>query len=252
MKPKKISLSIPALLALWILVFTVGLPRVWAKPRIVLYAAHGGSDSGVKAGSEVEKEWNLKVTKILQQTFESAGFEVVMVRKKDEALSTETWTNLVNTSDALLAIVIHSERDWTGRMTGPLFVVEPPTRTDNPVNQDIQRWGMTSLAQYHASLRLAKAIASKLGVSGELSNLSDSRGITGEMLSPEGRIWCMPHQDLRFLIIPSIVLTPLFLTSSADLKKFSTNDGLQAFANGTVQGTMDFLQMPTPVPTVGR
>jgi N-acetylmuramoyl-L-alanine amidase len=53
----------------------------------------------------------------------------------------------------------------------------------------------------------------------------------------------LPHQDLRYLSKPALVLTPLFLTSAGDLKKFSEAAALDDFAVKVVQGVGDYLQV---------
>ncbi len=214
----------------------------WSKPRIVLFAAHGGSEAGVKSGSELEKDWNLKMALTLQKSFETAGFEVVMIRKGDQTIPPERWVNQINTSQASLAIIIHAEREWTGKITGPLLVVEPPSRSDAG-EEGVQKWGAVNMTQFRSSLKLARAIGQKLGVNLALNNLSDTRTLAGEAVSPEGRIFCVPHQSLRWLTIPSVVLTPLFLTSSQDIRMMSLQSGVQSFATNTVSGTMDFLRI---------
>jgi N-acetylmuramoyl-L-alanine amidase len=215
----------------------------WAKPKIVLDAAHGGSDLGVKAGSQVEKEWNSKIVQALEKAFEDAGFEVQIIRKRDETISTDKRTELINTSGASVVIIIHADRDWTGTQKGPFLVVEPPNKTDQGETGEIPRWGVITPFQYHQSLKLAKAIALSLGTNTDLSSLSDNRGAAGETSSMGGKILCLPHQSLRYLTRPAIVLIPLFLTSLSDVKKFSKSDNLADFAAKVVQGTSSYLQV---------
>ncbi len=214
-----------------------------AKPRVVLDAAHGGTDIGVKAGSETEKEWNLKIAQVLQKAFEAAGFEVVMIRRGDGALEPDKRTEMINTSQASAVIILHADREWTGSKRGPYLVVEPPTKMEAGEAVEIQKWGYITLAQYRSNLKLARAVAQKLGIGTEFSNLSDTRGTGGETPTPDGRVFCLPHQSLRYLTLPSIVLSPLFLTSSSDLKKFSNADNLAEFAAQVVQGTSEYLQI---------
>jgi N-acetylmuramoyl-L-alanine amidase len=85
-------------------------------------------------------------------------------------------------------------------------------------------------------MRLAKSLTQAWGVSTQLSNLSDSRALPGEMAIPDGRIWACPHQSLRNLNLPAVVVEPLFLSSSKDVKYFSTDEGMQEFITKTVQG----------------
>ncbi|HTC21045.1 MAG TPA: N-acetylmuramoyl-L-alanine amidase [bacterium] len=211
-----------------------------SKPVVVLDAAHGGNDPGVRAGSEVEKEWNYKFSLSLEKALEGAGFEVVEVRKRDETISLEKRAEIINTTQASAVIVIHADREWTGTKKGPMIVVEPPTQANEFT--DIPKWGAITPSRYRSSLKLARAIAGQLGIGSELSSLSDSRGITGETTSSTSRLYCLPHQSLRYVSLPAIVLTPLFLTSSSDVKKFSNGAEMEYFSSKVAQGLADFLQ----------
>jgi N-acetylmuramoyl-L-alanine amidase len=216
------------------------------KPKVAIDAGHGGSDSGIKAGSETEKDWNLKVALALQKALESAGFEVVMTRKGDDTLETAKRTSILNTSQALAVIVVHADRDWTGTQSGPCLTVEPPNQNSASEEEGVSKLGAITLSQYRSSLKLARSIAQELGVNGSFGTLSDSRGALGESVVPAGRVYCLPHQDLRYLIKPAVVLTPLFLTSATDIKKLGPTENLAAFASKVAQGVADYLQVSVP------
>ncbi len=224
----------------WLLSIFLIPTRGSAKALVVLDAAHGGNDSGVKAGSEVEKEWNYKFAQSLEKAIQGLGFEVLEVRKKDETISQEKRAEIINTSQASAVIVIHADREWTGTQKGPLIVVEPPTQGNEFT--DISRWGAITPSHYRSSLKLARDIAGRLGIGIELSSLSDSRGVMGETTSPSGRLYCLPHQSLRYLNLPAVVITPLFLSSSSDLKKFSSGEVMAEFSSKVAKGLADFLQ----------
>ena len=215
-------------------------PLVGAKPVVVLDAAHGGSDMGVKAGSGTEKEWDLKFAQAIGQVLESDGFEVVQVRTKDEALAQDKRAQMINTAHVSAVLVIHGDFEPTGKRTGPLVVVEPPTSGGEPA--EIPRWGVTTPYQYHLSLKLGRDIAQTLGQGTELSDMSDTRGLAGETTSAHSRLFCLPHQSLRYLTPPAVVLTPLFLSSSADVRKFSNETMLADFAAKVARGVVNFLQ----------
>jgi N-acetylmuramoyl-L-alanine amidase len=217
--------------------------QVWAGPAVALDAAHGGADAGLKAGSETEKEWNLKFVKALQKALAGFDVNVIVVRKGDEGIEPQKRQAALNTSGASAAVIIHVDREKTGTQNGPLLVVEPPTRSDGMGGGEISRWGFISLYQFRNSLRLAKAIGLSLGIALELNSLSDSRGLGGETPSPNGRIFCLPHQDLRYLTVPSVVLTPLFLTSKSDLAKFSKPEEMDDFAAKVAKGLASYFQV---------
>lgn len=242
MKSQIIKLYFFMVLTLGMALLLLSASSAWAKAKVVVDAAHGGTDAGVKAGSQVEKDWNLKIAEALERAFTDAGFDVVVIRRRDETISPDKRAEMINTSGASAVIVVHADREWTGSQKGPLFVVEPPNRADIGEPGEIPRWGVITPYMYHLNLRLAKFIAQGFGLTGELSTLSDGRGMTGEVSGPEGRILCLAHQSLRNLTRPAVVLIPLFLTSESDLKKFSSSEGLADFAAKVVRGTSNFLQ----------
>ena len=222
--------------------FSIFLIPTWgiAKPLVVLDAAHGGSDLGVKAGSEVEKEWNYRFCQSLEKALKGLGFDVVEVRKRDEMIPQEKRAQIINTSQASAVIVLHADREWTGTQRGPMIVVEPPTQGAELT--DIPRWGVITPFRYRSSLKLARDIAGQLGIGTELSSLSDSRGVMGEPTSPSSRLYCLPHQSLRYLNLPAVVVTPMFLTSSSDVRKFSSGEVMDEFSAKVAQGIADFLE----------
>ena len=211
-----------------------------AKPLIVLDAAHGGSDPGVVCGSEMEKDWNLRFALALEKALEGEGFDVLQVRHKDETLSVEKRAERINTAQASAVLVIHADREWGGTRGGPMIVVEPPTQ--GAESAEIPRWGVITLYQYRLSLKLGRDIAQALGLGSELSSLSDSRGLAGEPKSDTARLFCLPHQSLRYLAPPSVVLTPLFLSYAPDLRKFSGDQAVADFADRVARGVANFLQ----------
>lgn len=221
-------------------ILILGPTLVFAKSVIVVDAAHGGSDPGVGSGSETEKEWNLRFAVALEKALEDQGFEVVQVRRKDETLPNDKRAERINTAQAAAVLVIHADYEWSGNESGPMVIVEPPTQSAE--SAEIPRWGVISPYQYRLSLKLGRDIALALGLGSELSSLSDSRGLAGETPSENARLFCLPHQSLRYLAPPAVVITPLFLSHGADLKKFSGDEAVIDFAGRVARGVAIFLQ----------
>jgi N-acetylmuramoyl-L-alanine amidase len=226
------------------------------RPQVVIDPGHGGSDTGSKDGSEVEKEWNLKIAQALNKVFEANGYQVLMTRTSDEDLDAEKRINAINTSNAKVVLSIHVDREWTGTQTGPFLVVEPPNQPATADVDSIQPLGAITPISYHASLKLARNIAQKLGANISMSDLSDSRGLAGEVVSPNGKIACLPHQSLRYISKPAVIITPLFITSVSDLKKFGESTAVDDFALKVVMGVSDYLgivlKLPTPTVVVAK
>jgi N-acetylmuramoyl-L-alanine amidase len=221
------------------------------KPQVVIDPGHGGSDAGSQDGSEVEKDWNLKFALALDKAFEADGYQVLMTRTSDVTVDSEARVNMINSSNAKAVLVIHADREWTRTQNGLFLVVEPPNQNALTTSDSVQPLGAISQAQYHASFKLALDIGQKFGANTSLSDLSDSRGTGIEAVSPYGRIACLPHQDLRYLSKPAVVLTPLFLTSDSDLKKFSDSAALDQFALKVAQGVSNYLQIAPTAAAAG-
>jgi len=247
-----------SLFILLLSVFSWGFAQadVDTRPQVVIDPGHGGSDTGSKEGSEVEKTWNLKIAEALSKAFEANGYQVLMTRTSDDDLDSEKRINTINTSNAKVVLSIHADREWTGTQTGPFFVVEPPNQSATADVDSIQPLGAITALQYHASLKLARNIGQKLGANISMSDLSDSRGLAGEVVSPNGKVACLPHQSLRYISKPAVVITPLFITSASDLKKFGESTAIDDFALKVVVGVSDnlgiVLKLPTPTAGVAK
>ena len=92
---------------------------------IVLDAGHGGFDSGkVGVNGSLEKELNLQIAEKCKKYLEQSGYKVVMTREDDNGLydvssknkkreDMNARVNIMNTSDAMLAVSIH-QNSYTG------------------------------------------------------------------------------------------------------------------------------------------
>jgi N-acetylmuramoyl-L-alanine amidase len=225
---------------LLILVLVTGLSSAWAKPLVVVDAAHGGTETGVKVGGEVEKDWNLKFAKALEKALVAQGMDVVQARKGDDNLPVEKRAETINATQAAVVLVVHVERDHTENIKGPCLIVEPPTQAAEFT--DAARWGATPPSLYRSSLKLARSLGKALGVGPDLSVLSDSRGLAGEIPTFTGHLYCLPHQSLRFLTLPSVVVVPMFMTSASDLKKYSSTTDIDEFAQKVARGVAEFVE----------
>lgn len=90
-----------------------------------LQPAHGGFDSGkVGVNGSLEKELNLQIAEKCKKYLEQSGYKVVMTREDDNGLydvssknkkreDMNARVNIMNTSDAVLAVSIH-QNSYTG------------------------------------------------------------------------------------------------------------------------------------------
>ena len=213
-----------------------------AGTRIVVDAGHGGADKGSVAGSQVEKDWTLKFSRALVQTLTGAGYDVMAVRVKDDTISGDKRFEILNTAGAAVALILHADRESTGKTRGPYFVVQPPQSGTPATDEGLPEAGSLPLGRYKQSLQLARQLATAVGVSPKFSPLSDPRALAGDVSSPDGRILAVPHQSLRYVALPAVVIEPLFITNPEDLQLYGTDAAIQAFAQKITQGLAAYLR----------
>lgn len=86
----------------------VSEPPVAAKDfTVVLDAGHGGTDPGCVQGDILEKEIALAITMQLKEKLENNGFDVILTRDTDKAVSLSERVALTNQSGADCFISIH-------------------------------------------------------------------------------------------------------------------------------------------------
>jgi len=213
--------------------------------RVVVEAAHGGSDHGSKASGQSEKDWNLRFAQAFAKAVEAAGYDAVETRSKDQEVPSEKRFEVLNTSGASLGVVFHMDRESTGQVSGPLFVVQPPQTTALANEEGLPEAGTIPLSRFHRSLRLARSMAEAVGASSKFSPLSEDRAIGSDKEDPKGSILAVPHQSLRYAAVPAVVVTPLFLSHPEDLKRYSDDAAIQAFCASLVKGLQTYLEGDT-------
>jgi len=113
-------LSIPVLTArgqLWVSaldvlktidpVFHGGRPRAKVIRTIVIDPGHGGSDSGTRGTTGIEKEMTLDTAKRVQTDLQRAGVNVIMTRTTDHTVSLEDRCSLAESKHADVFVSIH-------------------------------------------------------------------------------------------------------------------------------------------------
>ena len=137
------------------------------------------------AGKEQEKDWDLKFALSLKAAFSQAGFDVVLARDSDATLDPDKRAQTINTSGAAAVLVLHADKETSGVVQGPFFVVEPPNHPDLAEGAEVRRWGLVTISQYRSSLRLARALASALEWKcSDFSALSGQPGTTRRVGNP--------------------------------------------------------------------
>jgi N-acetylmuramoyl-L-alanine amidase len=221
--------------------FLCGTPDSFAATRIVVDAGHGGSDAGCRAPGQNEKTWNLKFAQAFSKALNDAGLDAVQVRAKDDDVSQDKRFEIINTSGASLAVIFHADRESSGKVAGPLFVVQPPQTNSIGPEEGLPEAGTIPLGRYRQSLRLARLLAGAVGSSAKFCPLSESRAVGAEGADAKGSVLAAPHQSLRYAAVPAVVVIPLFISHAEDLKKYSTDEAVAAFCKALAKGVASYL-----------
>jgi N-acetylmuramoyl-L-alanine amidase len=221
--------------------FLCGTSGSFSATRIVVDAGHGGSDAGCRAPGQTEKSWNLKFAQAFAKALNDAGLDAVSVRAKDEDVSQDKRFEIINTSGASLAVLFHADRESTGKISGPFFVVQPPQTNSVGSEEGLPEAGTIPMGRYRQSLRLARLLAGAVGASTKFCPLSESRAVGTEGTDAKGSILAAPHQSLRYAAIPAVVVMPLFISHAEDLKKFSTDEAIATFCKSLAKGVASYL-----------
>lgn len=83
-----------------------------AVERVTVDAGHGGEDYGTSAGSLAEKDLTLDIAKRLAKHLERGGYDVILTRTDDRALSLRERVQLANEERSDLFVSIHV--NWFG------------------------------------------------------------------------------------------------------------------------------------------
>lgn len=94
-------------------------PRRNRIPTIVLDPGHGGSATGAEAGGLVEKDFTLRLARLLKTKLQAAlPVRVVLTRNEDADLPLETRSALANQLKAELFVSLHLNASFGGKATG--------------------------------------------------------------------------------------------------------------------------------------
>jgi N-acetylmuramoyl-L-alanine amidase len=83
------------------------IKRARAFNTVVLDAGHGGKDPGSRGCFSHEKEYTLKLTRLIRDTLQKKGYRVVMTRNSDVFISLANRVNIANRYPSAVFVSIH-------------------------------------------------------------------------------------------------------------------------------------------------
>jgi N-acetylmuramoyl-L-alanine amidase len=195
-------------------------PPAPAGPVIVLDPAHGGTDTGARGETEVEKDVVLQVARSVRAGLERRGYRVVLTRNDDSNPSYDDRAALANAYRDAIFVSLHvastgaagTVRTYYTQFSEPAASapVAPAAiaKTPNPVPPRLLPWDEAQRPYLNASHRLADLIQGEL-----------AQAFSG---SP-GAATAVPVRALRSVTSPAVAIeissvstpTPDLLTASA-------------------------------------
>lgn len=213
------------------------VPFAGATPVVAVDPGHGGGDRGLTVSGAEEKDWNLRFAQALVKALQKEGLGAIRLREGDGDVPQEARIEAFHVSGASVLVSVHADYESTGKLRGPFLVVHPPDRHEE--SSPLPLKGAHPLLRFHASLRLARALADALGVSPALSKWSVSE-IPGVEFHAEGSVVAAPHRALRDVAGPAVVLIPFLLSSSEDRKLAASAEEVDLRAEAVARGIAVF------------
>jgi N-acetylmuramoyl-L-alanine amidase len=175
---------------------------------LAIEAGHGGSNSGALGLSGLEeKAVNLQVAQELARLCQSRGIEVVQVRPDDREMGLEEKQNIIETSNAHLAVSIHANAAST--LNGFLGANGASTYYNNPF------WSEFAEKVYGRLLQLP--------------------------LKEFGAVGHFNYRVIRISSRPTILVEQAFMTHAGDEEKLFDPDFQRQMAEKILQGINDYL-----------
>jgi len=211
-------------------------------PLIVLDPAHGGTDTGARGETIVEKDAVLQMARLVRAELERQGYRVIMTRNDDSNPSYDDRAAMANSHRDAIFISLHvasTGASGTVRAYYTQFGTPPPpaplaastnAKASNPPAGGLTPWETAQLPYLDVSHRLADLIQ------GELAQAFSGSGPTATGV---------PVRELRSVTAPAVAVeissvgtpTPDLLTASATPLGAALARAIQAFRPANAGGT---------------
>ncbi len=132
--------------------------------RVILDPGHGGRDSGaVSGGSNIEKDWNLRLARWLEPHLQEEGFLVIWTRKGDIDRLPADRVQAANVSEGDLFLSLHFTRRGVEGAGGLEIILEEATLGEAGAGS-LRPWAAVQARHAESGLELAAGIQHSLDV----------------------------------------------------------------------------------------
>ncbi|MGM0609499.1 MAG: N-acetylmuramoyl-L-alanine amidase [Thermodesulfobacteriota bacterium] len=212
---------------------------------IMLDPGHGGKDPGAVSAGIMEKDLNLKISRILGKILEKKGFRVIYTRTDDTFIPLEERTAMANSQKADLFISIHCNAHNSHRIRGFEVYYLNLAKSKDAVRvaareNSISEKKISDLQYILTDLMLNSKINESRDLAGSVhkSALKSGRQLYSG-LNDHG-VREAPFYVLMGAKMPAILVELGYITNSQDRARLTSKKFLTRMANGLVQGILDY------------
>lgn len=199
---------------------------------VTLDPGHGGSDYGVRPGTEsMEKNYTLALAQLVRRSIESrSDLRVVISRQSDSDLSAEARSGLANSYRSEAFVSLHFGGSYNSAIQGPQAYIHrapppPPAGREEPT-RGLVPWDRAQLLEIDRSRSLAQTLQS------ELNGLFGVQGRNPVSL---------PLEVLRGSISPAAVVECGYLTNPGDARKIVDPEFFRKLSDSLATAVLKFL-----------
>lgn len=209
---------------------------------VVIDPGHGGKDPGaIGVGGLREKDVNLRLSRLLGDRLEKAGFDVVYTREKDRYLSLEERTVIAEAAKGDLFVSVHANASTRRKTRG----IEIYSLDENHERHSLEVAARENGVSRHEVDSLQRAMA-KLHVSENSEHsIALANDVHGKLLPglrkkyksvPDLGVKKGPFYVLFLSSMPAILLESGFLTNKHDARLLRSEAYLQEMADHVAKG----------------
>ena len=213
------------------------------KPRIVIDAGHGGSDTGAKGYySLVEKNLTLDIACRAKKLLKKAGFKVALTRNSDEEVSLEQRSELAGQLKADLMVSIHCNAAYNNNAFGlESFYIDRDALLRSASGYWFANSGSDLQSVKNADKFLMKnCYKSKVLASNVHNGVLDFLQRNNQNTKDRG-IKPAPYRVLLHSQMPVTLIEVGFLTNEQEAKKLKQSSYRQVLAEGICNGIKSYL-----------
>ncbi|MFP4168196.1 MAG: N-acetylmuramoyl-L-alanine amidase [Desulfonatronovibrionaceae bacterium] len=212
---------------------------------IMIDPGHGGKDPGAVSNGILEKDINLRMSRVLGDMLEEEGFRVLYTRTDDSFLPLEERTAMANSKKADLFISIHCNAHNSRKMRGFEVYYLNLAKSKDAVRvaareNSISEKKISDLQYILTDLMLNSKISESRDLAGSVHKTALNAGRQVYSSLNDHGVREAPFYVLMGAQMPAILLELGYLTNDTDRAHLKSDKFLTRMAQGLVDGVVDY------------